>query len=85
MLSQFWFLKPIETIVDSVEILWLNGKHIEERSVHKNLRTTTVKCLSDHKKDSYEPVDEPKINPTVFIKKQSAIKVIMDCKTQGLE
>ena len=57
----------VETIVDSDGISWLNAKHIEEGLDHKNLRVTTVKYFSGHRKHRYETVDEPKNNPTEFL------------------
>ena len=37
----------IEAIVDNNEVLWLNEKHIEEGSHHKNLWQITEKYYSD--------------------------------------
>ena len=54
----------IETIVDNDGILQLNEKHIEEGLDHKNLREITVKYHSDHRKQRYELVGEPKNNAT---------------------
>ena len=48
--------------------MWLNKKHIKEGLDHKNLRVTTVKYLSDH-------------SNKIFICKELAFKVIMDCRT----
>ena len=73
----------IETIVDNDGILWLNEKYIEEElEEHKNLREITIKYNSDHRKRSYEIVNEPKkqCNRT-FIEEELAVKVIMDCRT----
>ena len=44
----------------------MNEKHIEKIIDHKNLRVTTVKYLSEHKKHRYELTDEPKNNPAEF-------------------
>ena len=33
----------IEVIVNGTDMLWLNGKHIEEKLDHKNLPATTNK------------------------------------------
>ena len=44
----------IETIVDNDGILWLNGKHIEEELDHKNVQETTIKYLSDHRKQRHK-------------------------------
>ena len=54
----------IETIVDNDGILQLNEKDIEEGLDHKNLREITVKYHSDHRKQRYELVGEPKNNAT---------------------
>ena len=41
-----------------------------------------MKYLSDHMKHRYELVDEPKKQPNrIFIDKELATKVIMDCRT----
>ena len=50
----------IETIVDSDGILWVNKKHIEGGLDHEHLPVTTVKYLSDHRKNRYKLVNEPK-------------------------
>ena len=43
---------------------------------------TTVKYLSDHRKHRYEVVDESKKQLNIiFIDKESAAKVIIDCRT----
>ena len=44
----------LETIVDGDGILWLDGKRMDERLDYKNLRVTTVKYLSDHRKNRYK-------------------------------
>ena len=60
----------------------MKEKQIEEGLDHKNLRMTTVKHLSDHRRDRYGLVDEPKTQPNkTFIHKELAIKVIMNCRT----
>ena len=61
----------VETIIDSHGILRLNKKQKEEGLNHKNLRVTAVKYLLDHRKHTYELVDEPKNNPLLT-------KVMMD-------
>ena len=49
---------------------------------HKNLRVTTVKYLSGHRKHRYGLVDEPKKQPKrTFICNELATKVIMGCRT----
>ena len=71
----------VETIVDSDGILQLNKKDIEEGLVNKNLQVTLLKYLSDHRKHRYLRVDEPKKQPNrIFICKELATKVIMDCR-----
>ena len=50
----------VETIVNKDGILWVNEKHVEEGLDHKNLRATTLKHLSNHRKHRYELVNEPK-------------------------
>ena len=54
----------VETVVDTVGILWLNQKHIKEGLDHKDLRVTTVKYSSRYRKHRYELVGKPKNNPT---------------------
>ena len=48
----------IEVIVDSVNALWLNERHIEEQLGHKNLPAVTNKYNRIYKKHRYELVDE---------------------------
>ena len=59
----------VETIVDSNGILWLNQKH-NERLDHKNVRVTTEKYFSDHRKHRCELVEESK-NPKEFLYKKN--------------
>ena len=49
----------IEVIVDSVNALWLNEKHIEEQLGHKNLQVVTNKYDKIYKKSRNELVDKP--------------------------
>ena len=49
----------IEVIVDSVNILWINEKNIEEKLGHKNLPVVTNKYDKIYKKCRYELVDKP--------------------------
>ena len=49
----------IEVIVDSVNALWLNEKHIEEQLGHKNLPAITDKYKKIYKKCRYELVNKP--------------------------
>ena len=55
---------------------------MEERLEFKNLPIITRKYLSKYRKHRFELVDEPKKQQRrVFLKEESAIKVIMDCRT----
>ena len=49
----------IEVIIDGVNTLWLNEKHIEEQLGHKNLPAITNKYDKIYKKYRYELVDDP--------------------------
>ena len=49
----------IEVIIDGVNTLWLNEKHIEEQLSHKNLPAITIKYDKIYKKYRYELVDDP--------------------------
>ena len=72
----------IEVIVDSVNTLWLNEKHIEEKLGHKNLPAITNKYNKIYKKHRYELVDEPIKQPNRrFLRIDLALKIIMDCRT----
>ena len=74
----------IETIVDSDGILWLNEKHIEEGLDHKHLREITTKYHSGHRKNRHELTDKPKKRRNrIFINKELAAKVIMDCRKRS--
>ena len=53
----------IEVIVGSVNILWLNERHIGEQLGHKNLPPVTNKYNKIYKKHRYELVDEPMKQP----------------------
>ena len=53
----------IEVIVDSVNALWLNERHIEEQLRHKKLPAVTNKYNKIYKKHRYELVDEPMKQP----------------------
>ena len=68
----------IEVIIDDVNTLWLNEKHINEQLGHKNLPAITNKF----KKHRYELVDEPIKQPNRrFLRIDLALKIIMDCRT----
>ena len=72
----------IEVIVDGVNTLWLNEKHIEEQLGHKNLSAITSKYDKIYKKHRYELVDEPIKQPyRRFLRIDLALKIIMDCRT----
>ena len=46
-------------VIDSVNTLWLNEKHIEEQLGHKSLTGITTKYDKIYKKHRHELVDEP--------------------------
>ena len=72
----------IEVIVDSVNALWLNEKHIEEQLGHKNLQVFTNKYDKIYKKRRYELVDKPIKQPNrKFLRVDLALKIVMDCRT----
>ena len=71
-------------MASSSGLLWLNERHIKDRLDDKNLYMTTRKYLSDHRRHRHGHVDEPKKQRNrIFINKESAIKVIMNCTTTG--
>ena len=71
----------IEVIIDSVNTLWLNEKHIEEKLGHKNLPAITNKYDKIYKKHRYELVDEPIKQPNRrFLRIDLALKIIMGCR-----
>ena len=49
-----------EVIIDGVNTLWLNEKHIEEQFGHRNSPAITNKHSKIYKKYRYELVDESK-------------------------
>ena len=70
----------IEVIIDGVNTLWLNKKHIELG--HNNLSAITNKYDKIYKKHRYELVDEPIKQPNrKFLRIDLALKIIMDCRT----
>ena len=72
----------IEVIVDSVNALWLDERHIEEQLGHKNLPAVTNKYDKIYKKYRYELVDEPmKQSYRRFLRIDLLLKIIMDCRT----
>ena len=71
----------IEVIVDSVNTLWLNEKHIEEKLGHKNLPAITSKYNKIYKKHRYELADERLKQPNRrFLCIDLALKIIMGCR-----
>ena len=72
----------IEVIVDSIDTLWLNERHIEKKLSHKNLPAITNKYEEIYKKHRYELVDEPIKQPNRrFLLIDLALKIIMGCRT----
>ena len=71
----------IEVIVDSVNALWLNERHIEEQLRHKNLPAVTNKYDKIYKKRRYELVDEPTRQPYIIFLCIDLTLKIMDCRT----
>ena len=72
----------IELIIDGVNTLWLNERHIEKKLSHKDLPAITNKYDKIYKKHRYELVDEPIKQPyRRFIRIDLASKIIMDCRT----
>ena len=70
----------IEVIIDGVNTLWLNKKHIELG--HNNLSAITNKYDKIYKKHRYELVDEPIKQPNRrFLRIDLALKIIMGCRT----
>ena len=49
----------IEVIVDGVNTLWLNERHIREQLGHKHVPAVTNKCYKIYKKHKYRLVHEP--------------------------
>ena len=44
----------VEVVVDGIDMLWLNEKHIEEKLGHRNLPAITYKYDPVYKKYRYE-------------------------------
>ena len=85
-MNEFYYQRNIknfvEAIVDNNGILWLNKKNIEEGLSHSNLPVITRKYHSDYKKHRYQLVDKRNKQPNrIFLHKDFALKVIMDCGT----
>ena len=72
----------MEVIVDGIDTLQLNEKHIEEKLGHKNLPVITNKYDPVYKKHRYELVDKPKKQPNRrFLRSDLALKIIINCRT----
>ena len=70
----------IEVIIDGVNTLWLNKKHIELG--HNNLSAITNKYDKIYKKHRYELVGKPLKQPNRrFLRINVALKIIMDFRT----
>ena len=77
--KETWENNGIEVIVDSVNALWLNEKHIEEQLGHKNLQAITNKYDKIYKRSRYELVDKPiKQSNRKFLCVDLALKITMD-------
>ena len=62
----------------------LNKKHIKEKLDYKNLPVITNKFDPAYKNHRFELVDKPKKQPNRrFVRSGLALKVIMDCRTDG--
>ena len=71
-----------EVIVDGIDTLWLNEKHIEEKLGHENLPAIKNKYDPVYKKYRYELLDKPKNQPNRrFLRSDLALKLMMDCRT----
>ena len=71
-----------ELVIDGVNSLWINEKHMEEQLGHKNIPAITNKYAKIYKKHRYELVDEPiKQRNRRFLSIDWALKIIMDCRT----
>ena len=64
-LSTYFYNKClIEVIIDGIDTLWLNEKHIKEKLGHENLPATRNKYDQTYKKHRYELVVKQKSNQT---------------------
>ena len=70
----------MKTIVDSNGLLQLNEKYIEELD-HKTLPLTTAKYFSGQKKQTWTIRQIKNSIHIIFICKELATKIIMDCRT----
>ena len=79
--KETWGNNGIEVIVDSVNTLWLNEKHIEEQLGHKNVPVITNKYDKIYKKRRCDLVNKPiKQLDRRFLHTDLALKIIMDCR-----
>ena len=68
-------------MVDGIDMLSSNEKHIEQKLGHNNLLAIANKYDPVCKKHRYELVDKPKKQPRRrFLRSDLALKVIMDCR-----
>ena len=71
----------IEAIVDDINTLWLNEKHVERKLGHKNLQFIINKYDKMYKKHKHELVNNPKKQPNrIFLRSDLALKIIMNCR-----
>ena len=71
----------IKAVIDGVNTLWLNERHIEKKLGHKNLPSITNKYNEMYKKRRCELINEPiKQRNRRFLRNDLALKIIMDCK-----
>ena len=72
----------IEVITDNLNTLWLNEMHVQQQLGYKNLRAVTNKYNKEYKICRYELIDDPiKQSRRKLIRNDSALKIIMDCRT----
>ena len=76
----------IEVVIDGLNTLWLNEKHIEVQKhiqlVHRNVPAITSKYNKIYKKHRYELGNEPiKQTNRRFLRIDLALKIIIDCRT----
>ena len=71
----------LEVIVENNGTKWLNQKHIEEGLDHANLPVNKRIYPSKYRKHRYELVRKLEKQPNrIFLHKDLAIKIIMDCR-----
>ena len=71
----------IEVITDSINVLWLNERHVEKQLGPKKLPAITSRCGKIYKKHRYEIVDESIKQPyRRFLGKDLALKITMNCR-----